>query len=142
MGTVKSFPQVQYHYVPDSTGLIKCGSFTINSGVDVNQINVACYLDGNFVGKSVVLNLQSTSDPARTFNFVNKDLNFTGSNFCYVSFVTENFHAKDSDTYEASLFMTPALDANLFAIADFTPENNTPSEPSKLPAVRFEIYET
>lgn len=141
MATVNSFPQEQYQYCQDSNGDIACGKITFATGADIEQINIACYLEGNFTDKQIKLTLQSTSDVARVFEFFNTDLNLTGDNFCYVSFVCENFHAKDSDEYEATLSMTPAVDAKLFAIADFTPENNTSNDPGFVPAARFEAYE-
>lgn len=140
MTTGKSFPQIQYQYVQDDNGDINCGSLTIANGADIEQINVACFLDGNFTDKEIKLTLQSVSDPARTFIFWNKDLNLSGQNYCYVSFVCDKFHVKDNDKYEMTLSMASAVDADLFAIADFEPKNNISTNPLSIPSPRVEIY--
>lgn len=140
MGTTLSVPEEQWQYKADKNGEINCGVFTINQGADITQINILCALEGNFTDKTIKLTLTSIAEPTRILEFYNHDLDYSGNNQVYVSFMTK-FHAKDNDSYQAKLYMAPAGDADLFAVADFDPKNNDEQKDDFIPAARIEIYE-
>ena len=144
----KIFPRRQVHLCRDQDGVIDCGLFQPTESLDIQQINVGCYLKGDFSDKKIVITVQDTQKPARVFTSTNHNLPFVGHNTGYASFMFESFYVTGLDTYNVKVELKLKLDSSnvidpdteLFVISDWIPEINAETKQGFISPAKIEIY--
>ena len=144
----KRFPRRQIHLCRDQDGVIDCGLFQPTESLDIQQINVACYLKGDFSDKKIVMTVQHEQNTTRTFTSTNHNLPFVGHNTGYASFLFNSFYVTGSDTYRVKLELKLKLDNSnvidpdneLFVISDWIPEINAETKEGFISPAKIEIY--
>ena len=140
MATKQSYPKKQNHYAPDINRVINCGVVKPTVAIDVEQVNVAAYLEGNHVGKFITMTLTDVSNGLRVFTSKNSSLDFNGNRLGFISFLFDKFHTKSTDEYIMTLELSDYSDASLFGIADWDPKINVEAKADFVVPVRTEFY--